>query len=302
MLRLYQIVSALLIVAGWGLAFYYRNEILRLERDAQILASERDNLRRLSWKHEKKSESEHASEIAPRLNVPSANPSSNAVGVDIAKGFLAMMNNPRSLALYDNVYRAQVKRNYGDLFRKLQLPEDQLQSLQDLLVKRQNVSSDAILSAINQGFNPLQDKETFAKLQSAASTEVDVEVRGLLGSAQFREYSEYFSTEPQRNVVNQLRQALDYTSHPLSESQSAELIQVLKENKPSTSMPTATAPVVLNDQVMASAKSFLTEQQYAEIKALRLEQESGNELVEIMNHAPDKSGVPLQGSSARPAK
>jgi len=53
-----------------------------------------------------------------------------------------------------------------------------------------------------------------------------------LGDAGFAQYQQYQQTLPQRGVVNQLQQSLSYTSTPLTDAQTEQMVQLLAQAAP----------------------------------------------------------------------
>jgi hypothetical protein len=82
-------------------------------------------------------------------------------------------------------------------------------------------------AARSEGINSRNDPETLRKLVADAQTEIDNAIRATVGEAGFAKYENYEKTFPQRSVVNQLEQRLSYSSTPLSNQQSEQMVAII---------------------------------------------------------------------------
>src|SRR5207245_2704367 len=87
-------------------------------------------------------------------------------------------------------------------------------------------------AARSEGLTGRENRDQIRELVQNAQNEVDSTIRSTLGDAAFAQYQSYEATQPQRAVVSQLEQRLSYSSTPLSDTQSQQLVQILAETSP----------------------------------------------------------------------
>jgi hypothetical protein len=142
-------------------------------------------------------------------------------------GFMAMMNDPKIQKLMAIQQKGQLDAHYAALFKSLNLTPQQLDQFKNLLVQKQQALMDAMAAAREQGISPRSDPVAFNQAISDAQAAVDAQIQSALGDAGFSQYQQYVQTLPDRNTVNQLQQALSYTSTPLTDDQANQMIQLL---------------------------------------------------------------------------
>jgi hypothetical protein len=155
------------------------------------------------------------------------------------EAFQSMMNDPKVAQLMNNREKLMLDSSYAALFKSLtqgangtNMTPEQLDAFKNLLVEKQNTLRDVMMTARAQG---ITDRSEINQLEKTAQADVDAQLQSTLGDAGYQQYQEYEKTLPQRNLVNQLSQSLSYTSTPLNDSQSQQLIQILADNSKSPS-------------------------------------------------------------------
>lgn len=143
-----------------------------------------------------------------------------------------LMAKPEVQALVSANQKAALENRYGALFRSLNLPPEQLDKLETLLLERQNTTQDVLAAAREQGLDPRTDRENIRKLITDAQSSIDANIKSVIGDNGFAQLTNYEQTMPQRNLVNALQQRLSYASNPLSASQADQLVQILAANPP----------------------------------------------------------------------
>lgn len=144
----------------------------------------------------------------------------------------ALMEKPEVQALMAIQQKAALESRYAALFKMLNLSPDQTDKLKSLLAEKQTALQDVMAAAREQGLNPRTDPDGFRKLVTDAQADINNNIKATIGDAGYAQLQQYDQTLPQRNVVNQLQQSLSYTSAPLTDAQTEQLVQILAANAP----------------------------------------------------------------------
>ncbi len=234
--------------------------------------------------------------------------------------FRAMLDDPKIVQLMSNQNKQALDSRYAALFKNLvqgaNLSPMQLDTLKNLLVEKQSTMRDVMLSARNQG---VTDRGEINQLIKTTQAEIDAQIQNTLGPAGYQQYQQYEKTLPQRALVNQLAQSLSYTSAPLNDSQTQQLIQALADNATSSpdklslrkivtgsSSPGATSRLgggtTITDAALAQAQNILTPPQMQALAALKQAQQDQQELIKAMNISrPAHNTKPPSVAPAPPA-
>jgi len=121
---------------------------------------------------------------------------------------------------------------YGPLFRKLSLTPEKLDQLKELMVEKMQSGRDALTLALRQGFDPKKNPEAFSKAITQAIQSIDQQIQELLTDAECRDYQQYQETLPDRMAVSRLQQSLTFSSNPLSDEQSEQLLKIFETSYP----------------------------------------------------------------------
>lgn len=151
-----------------------------------------------------------------------------------------LMTKPEVQAIMTLQKKAAIEQRYADLFKKLNLPPEQIQKLAALLEERANTMSDLITVARDQGINLRGNPEAYRKLVTETQNQLNDGIKAAIGDSGFAQLTNFERTIPQRNLVSDLEHRLSYTQVPLSPAQAAQLVQVLAAN-PSPRPAAATA-------------------------------------------------------------
>ena len=217
----------------------------------------------------------------------------------------ALMNSPEVLKLMSAQQKAGLDVRYADLYKTLKLSPAQIESFKNLLLEKENARRDVMMASRENGLNPRQNPDEFRALLNQANAESDAAIVAAIGQQKFDEYKTFEATQPQRAAVNQLAKSLSYTSAPLSDTQSAQLVTILAQNKTSTStggetrgfgggpggMTTGGNAVTITDAVIAQAQSFLTPPQVDALKQQQAAQQAQQELNRIMREAGGRAAT-----------
>jgi hypothetical protein len=244
------------------------------------------------------------------------------------EAFMAMMNDPKIAQLVNNREKLMLDSRYAALFKNLtqgtngvSMTPEQLDAFKNLLVEKENTLRDVMMTARSQG---VTDRSEINQLVKTAQAEVDTQLQSTLGDAGYQQYQQYEQTLPQRNLVNQLTQSLSYTSTPLSDSQSQQLLQILADNsKPASSGQLRSAlgfgggpgggpggflGVPITDAAVTQAQSVLAPAQLQALTTLQEQQKAQQTMIDTMRanrqnaNAAQSTPTPTTQTVANPAK
>jgi hypothetical protein len=136
------------------------------------------------------------------------------------------------------------------------------------------------------------DRSEINKLVKSAQAELDAQIQNTLGASGFAEYQQYEKTAPQRNLVNQLSQSLSYTSAPLSDTQSQQLVQILADTTSSKSNERRNlvgfgggpggGSVTITDAAISQAQTVLTAPQLQALTTIQQQQKAQEDMRDAM--------------------
>ncbi len=329
--RLPQIILAALVLASAGFGLIQLNEVQKLKQSAAAWDEMRAALQKRIWELQKRnSELENRPVSAPAAptGAVAAESSSDDARRDENGGpprppnrgnrdrFEAMMANPEAQKLIALQQKAALDGRYSSLFKQLQLSPADLEKFKNLLVEKQSATMDVMAAARAQGLSPRDNRDEFRQLVQNAQNEVDNTIRSTLGDTAYTQYQSYEATAPQRAVVSQLDQRLSYSSTPLTDSQSQQLVQILAQTTPANSnagRASGAASVFsamgggpggafggggtpITADAVTQAQGILSTQQLSALQALQQEQQASAQLRQQMrdnfkNQAPSGSST-----------
>jgi hypothetical protein len=218
-------------------------------------------------------------------------------------GLVNALNNPEVQHLMAIQQKAGLDGRYAALFKKLNLNPAELEKFKALLVDKQSVVMDVMAEARNQGMTGRENRDELRQLTEQMQAEIDGNIHAALGDAAYTDYKNYENTMPQRGVVGQLAQRLSYTSTPLNDSQTEQLVQILAANTPATGRDNRANPAgalvqnfaagnpraaaffggaPITDAVVTQAQGVLMPAQVTALRDLQQEQKAASQLREQM--------------------
>jgi hypothetical protein len=313
--RLLLVILVVLILGSAGFGVAQLSEIRKLQQDLAALGLERTALQKSIWDLKKRN-----SELESRRNRgnnpaaataddPAAGPDGPPGGQnrpDGASRFANIFGNPQVQQLMAVQQKAALDGRYASLFKKLNLSPADLEKFKSLLVEKQSAVMDVMAAARAEGLNGRDNRDQIRQLVQDTQTEVDNTIRSTLGDAGFTQYQNYESTLPQRNVVGQLEQRLSYSSTPLTNTQSEQLVQILAQTAPQGSnagnagggatagfvqafagrggaLATLTgANTPITNEAITQAQTVLSTQQVSALQSLQQEQQASLQLMQQM--------------------
>jgi len=228
-----------------------------------------------------------------------------------------LLDNPEFSKLWNSQQRLALDSRYAALFKNLNLSAPDLDKFKSLLVEKQSAVTDVLSAAREQGLNPRDpaDRTQIATLLQNAQAQVDSNIQQTLGAAQYAQYQNYEQTLPQRNVVNQLSQSLSYTSAPLQDGQSQQLVDILAATSPArnqgndgvgglfgafggTMGAPGTRSSPITDAAIAQAQSILTAVQMTALQQLQAQQQAQRQIAQMMRQTAAGGAAAGSGTTA----
>ncbi len=191
-----------------------------------------------------------------------------------------LLKDPAFAAAWKIDQEARLDARYSALFKQLNLPPEKLAALKTLLVERESAAREVFASAASQGLNPRENRDQLRQLTNTLQAEVDANIKTTFGDSVAQALTNYAETGPQRALVTELTQKLNYTGQPLNESQTQQLTRILAE----TGTP-AGRTVLVTDATLTQAAGVLTSNQLGDLKKLQSEQQARQTLEAKMRAA-----------------
>ena len=248
--RLPLIILGLIVLASAGFGVYQLDQVQKLARNASAWESERAALQKKIWdlqrqngELERRRAGPAAGSLATNDNGPGARdegrpnggagPGDGAFRSRIDGGrFGAMLANPEMQKLMAVQQKGALDNRYSPLFKQLNLSPADLEKFKNLLVEKQTAVMDVMAAARSEGLTGRENRDQIRELVQNAQNDVDTTIKATLGDAAYSQYQNFETTQPQRAVVSQLEQRLSYSSTPLSDTQSQQLVQILAATSP----------------------------------------------------------------------
>jgi len=249
MKRLPLIILALLVLGSAGFGLAQLDEAQKLRQSVAAWEKERADLQKRIWELQKKN-NELANRRAPAAVATTVTADAGPAGVEGPRDengppvafraggrneggrFGAIMANPEVQKLMALQQKAGLDGRYSALFRQLQLNPADLEKFKNLLVEKQSAVMDVMAAARAEGLTGRENRDEIRQLVQQTQADVDNNIRSTLGETAYAQYQGYEATQSERTVVSQLEQRLSYSSTPLTDSQSQQLVQILAATAP----------------------------------------------------------------------
>jgi hypothetical protein len=171
-----------------------------------------------------------------------------------------MMKDPAMREMMREQQKAMINMMYAGLFKDLNLSPEEKDKLKELLTESQMRNME-----VAQGmFGGEQDEATAAATKKSvedAKKQTEADVKALLGDERFAQYQDYQKNMGERMQLDQFKNQLAADNVPLRDEQSAQLMQIMKEEK------AARPPVIPTDQTqMPDKDTFTAEKLDAQLK------------------------------------
>ena len=291
------LLVALLALVATVIAWREYQELVPLRASAAVSVEERAALQKTAWDAQRRAKQLSDQLVALRSQIAAggfvATAPADGTGAETAQSrvisnavntWLDMMNDPEAQRLMALQQRAQISSRYAAVFRSLQLTPEQIAQFKSLLLEKQSVRNDVLLSATQQGINPLQNPQELRDLEASAQAEIDDKIKTLLGADAYGQFQTFQQTQGQRSVVNQLRDSLSYTATPLSKEQGDQLVPILAQTGPPrpNNPDRAATNATVTDATVTQAQQVLSAPQVEALKEIQQQQQAGAKLQQYM--------------------
>jgi len=213
--------------------------------------------------------------------------------------FRELEKNPEFQKLMQIEGRSAIEGRYSDLFRKLKLPPGALEAFKGLLQDKQNAVRDTMEVAREKGLTGPDNRDQLRALVQSTQAEIDSSIRSTIGDAAYDQYKSYEATSAQRSVASSLSQRLSYTSTPLSDDQSSQLVQAMTGNKVTNRTMGMGGSAQITDSTIAQARGFLSDPQVQALQQLQAEQQAQQQARQMLQNLR-RNQPPPGGGAGRP--
>jgi hypothetical protein len=145
-----------------------------------------------------------------------------------------MMKDPAMREMMRGQQKAMINMMYSGLFKDLNLSPEETDKLKELLTDAQMSNVEAAQGLFGGKEGATEDS---TKLVADAKKQTDAEIKAMLGDEKFTQYEEYKKNMGERMQLDQLRNQLAGENLPLRDDQSAQLMQIMKEEKANRPAP-----------------------------------------------------------------
>jgi hypothetical protein len=139
-----------------------------------------------------------------------------------------MMKDPAMREMMREQQKAMINMMYGGLFKDLKLSLEEKDKLKELLTDSQMKNIEAAQGMFG-GKEGVTEETT--KQITDAKKQTDTEIKALLGDERFAQYQEYQKSMGERMQIDQFKNQLAGANMPLDDAQSAQLMQIMKDEK-----------------------------------------------------------------------
>jgi hypothetical protein len=333
--RLPLIILAVLVLGSAGFGVAQLDQVHKLRQSVLAWEKERTDLQKRIWDLQKRNSELENQRLAARTAPVVAATDADAAGEESrrdandapprprnrngADRFGALMANPEAQKLMAVQQKAALDGRYSSLFKQLQLNPADLEKFKNLLVEKQTAVMDVMAAARAEGLTGRENRDQINQLVQNAQTEAENNIRSTLGDAAYAQYQGYEATAPQRAVVSQLDQRLSYSSTPLTDAQSQQLVQILAATAPANTSAGRTTGgggfgamgggggpgsifggggTSITAEAVTQAQGVLSAQQISALQALQQEQQASALLRQQMRA---NFQTPAQGTPASPS-
>jgi hypothetical protein len=176
-----------------------------------------------------------------------------------------LTSHPELLATFVKAIRGQTDQIYGELFSRLHLSADQIDHLKTLIVNDLEAQLDLRSTAQAQGLG--NDDPVIAKARDQQKADLQAAEQALLGPDAYPAFNAAIRTQPLRSAVDQIAYMMQFSSAPLTGSQSEQLLGLMAQSSSDyRGGRDASTKSVDWDAVMAQAPAFLAPSQLATLQ------------------------------------
>jgi hypothetical protein len=182
---------------------------------------------------------------------PSADGESGLLGKGMGEMLGRMMKDPNMRDMMREQQKAVINMMYGGLFKDLNLTPEQKEKFKALLTDSQMRTIESAQGVFGGGEQNVAVAD-LSKQMADAKKQTDADIKGLLGDERFAVYEDYQKSIGERMQLDQFKNQVAAESMPLREDQTAQLMQIMKEEK------AAVPPAIPTDQTQLPNKDLFT--------------------------------------------
>jgi hypothetical protein len=246
-------ILALLMLVCVGLGILGAEQERKLHRQSDELAQTKQQLAALEAEMKEKSETvENAklSETKAKILQQTLNESTTAVVEQSKKAeklqeslseaktnnpmhnMAAMFKDPKMREMMKSQQKMfigpVIDKQYGDLFKQLNLTQDQVAGVKDLIQKKMLAGSDVGFSMMDDSLDASQ-RADLAKQVKTQTDDYDSQIKQFLGDDSYQSYQSYEKSIPDRMTVAQFGDQFAGTATALNNGQQQQLIQAMSD-------------------------------------------------------------------------
>ena len=181
----------------------------------------------------------------------STNGESGLFGKGMGEMLGRMMKDPNMREMMREQQKTVINMMYGGLFKDLNLTPEEKDKFKALLTDAQMRTIESAQGAFGGGDQSVPAAE-LSKQIADAKKQTDADIKALLGDDRFGVYQDYQKTMGERMQLDQFKNQVAGENMPLREDQTAQLMQIMKEEK------AAVPPVIPNDQTQIPNRELFT--------------------------------------------
>jgi hypothetical protein len=160
-----------------------------------------------------------------------------------------MMKDPAMREMMREQQKAMINMMYSGLFKDLKLSPEEKDKLKELLTDAQMKNVEAAQGLFGGKEGATEDT---TKQVADSKKQTDAEIKALLGDERFAQYEDYQKNVGERMQLDQFKNQLAAENLPLRDDQTAQLMQIMKEEK------AAFPPAIPTDQTQMPKKDTFT--------------------------------------------
>jgi hypothetical protein len=161
-----------------------------------------------------------------------------------------MMKDPAMREMLREQQKVAINMMYAGLFKDLKLSPEEKDRLKDILTEAQMKNMENAQGIL--GGNKEGAGDGTQKRFEDGKKEVDAQIKALLGDERYAYYEDYQKNLGERMQVDQLKTQLAGQNLPLQDQQSAQLLQIMKDEK------AAVPPIIPTDNTQFPSKDVFT--------------------------------------------
>ena len=247
------IILSILLIASVALGVLYANQNGKLRKQGAQLEEAQQKLAALEAELKEKSEAiENARATEAKAKILQKTlTESTTVAVEQSKkseelqqslaeaktnnpmhSMAAMFKDPKMREMMKSQQKAYmgpiIDKQYGDMFKQLNLTPEQTATLKDLMQKKMLAGADAGFSMMDDSLDASQ-RADMAKQVKSQTDDMDNQIKDFLGDQNYQAYQSYEKSVPDRMAVGQFNDQFAGTPNALSADQQSQMVQALSD-------------------------------------------------------------------------